>query len=243
MDVYKKPFKKLKTTKMAEVFKSVIGRLTGALGNLVFRNRNDVTRIAMRPRSFLAGNDLAAKNRRARFGLTGKFAVAVNHDLNLKHFWDLATPDNMSAANGIFKANYKHITPDDVTDLAKLTPGINVRVESTSSSMTNALISATVGAIGTDQKIELLKEKKIQMTAIVYCKDPLNEEEDKNHFIFLKSGLVNLNLTSDINFTIPLMSDETQYFDLYSSHKCFFTFVTLDDAGVPYHYTNTLLIL
>ena len=92
---------------MAEVFKSVIGRLTGALGNMVFRNRGETTFITMRPKSFTSGNDQAAKDRRARFGLTGMFATAVNQDANLKKFWDLSTPANMSAANGIFKTNYK----------------------------------------------------------------------------------------------------------------------------------------
>ena len=141
---------------MAEVFKSVIGRLTGALGNMVFRNRSNVTTITMRPRSFMAGTDLKAQNRRARFGLTGMFAAAVNKNASLKRFWDLATPDNMTAANGIFKANYKHITPDDVTDLARLTPGISVGVSAVSSNMSNTLVSATLEAIGIDQKIDLL---------------------------------------------------------------------------------------
>jgi len=227
---------------MAEVFKSVIGRLTGALGNMVFRNRGSVTTVSMRPKSFLAGTDIKAQNRRARFGLTGMFAAAVNKDASLKRFWDLATPPNMSAANGIFKANYKHITPDDVTDLARLTPGISVKVSAVSSSMTNVLVSATLDVIGTDQKIDLLVEKKIQMVAVIYCKSPLNEDEAKNHFICLKSGKVVLNLTTELAFTIPLMSDETQYFDIYSSQKCFYTFVTLDDDDVPYHFTNTLLI-
>jgi len=227
---------------MAEVFKSVIGRLTGALGNMVFRNRGSVTTASMRPKSFLAGTDIKAQNRRARFGLTGMFAAAVNKDASLKRFWDLATPPNMSAANGIFKANYKHITPDDVTDLARLTPGISVKVSAVSSSMTNVLVSATLDVIGTDQKIDLLVEKKIQMVAVIYCKSPLNEDEAKNHFICLKSGKVVLNLTTELAFTIPLMSDETQYFDIYSSQKCFYTFVTLDDDDVPYHFTNTLLI-
>ncbi|MEI7485149.1 MAG: hypothetical protein WCK13_10610 [Ignavibacteriota bacterium] len=227
---------------MAEVFKSVIGRLTGALGNMVFRNRGETTFITMRPKSFTAGNDLAAKNRRARFGLTGMFATAVNQDANLKHFWDLSTPASMTAANGIFKSNYKHITPDDVTDLARLTPGINVKVSDRSSSMTNLLVSATLDPIGTDQKIDLLVETSIQMVAIIYCKDPLNEDESKNHFICLKSAEMPLSLAAELAFTIPLMGDETQYFDVYAEQKCFYTFVTLDSEGVPYHYTNTLII-
>ncbi len=227
---------------MAEVFKSVIGRLTGALGNMVFRNRADTTFITMRPKSFLAGTDLKSQNRRARFGLTGLFAAAVNHDSNLKHFWDLATPAKISPYNGIFKVNYIHVTPDDVTDLAKMTPGISVRADDTSSSMTNVLVSATIAALGTDQKIDLLVETKIQMVAIIYCKDPVVTGEAKNHFICLKSALMDLSLTNPIAFTIPLMKDETQYYDSYTSQKCFYTFVTMDDAGVPYHYTNTLII-
>jgi hypothetical protein len=227
---------------MAEVFKSVIGRLTGALGNMVFRNRGETTFITMRPKSFTAGKDLAAQNRRARFGLTGMFATAVNHNANLKQFWDLATPPSMSPYNGIFKANYKHITPDDVTDLAKMTPGISVRATDSSSSMTNLLVSATLEALGPDQKIDLLVEKKIQMIAVIYCKTPVVEGEAKNHFICIKSAKVDLNLLSELVFTIPLMQDETQYYDAYTSQKCFYTFVTLGDDDTPYHYTNTLII-
>jgi hypothetical protein len=227
---------------MAEVFKSVIGRLTGALGNMVFRNRGETTFITMRPKSFMSGTDLKAQNRRARFGLTGMFSAAVNNDSNLKRFWDLATPARISPYNGIFKVNYQHITPDDVTDLVKMTPGISVRADDTSSSMTNLLVSATIGALGTDQKIDLLVETKIQMVAIIYCKNPVVDGEAKNHFICLKSDKMDLNLLNPLAFTIPLMKDETQYYDAYTSQKCFYTFVTMDDAGVPYHYTNTLII-
>jgi hypothetical protein len=226
---------------MAEVFKSVIGRLTGALGNMVFRNRNDKTMITMRPKSYRMPMDEDAIKRRARFALTSAFSRSVNSIADLKKFWDIMTPNDMSALNGIFKGNYDQITDTDVTNTASLVPLLGVKAVSTDFTLTSSQLSVTLAAIGTGEGIDPLKELTIYMAAVIFCKTPIDETFKKFHFISLKSTESSISLTNPLTFTIPITGIGKQYFEKFTDHKAFVTFVTRDIMNKPVNFLNTLI--
>lgn len=225
---------------MAEVIKTVIGFLSGALGNMVFKERLGKHSVSMRPRSFTAGTDEAAIKRRARFGLTGQFTTAVNANQYLKRFWDLATPPTMTPFNGIFRYNYKHITDADVSNTVALVPSVGFSVSEVSIALTRTNCTVVLNPIGTLSDIDTGVETTIQMAVVVHCSNPLDPKFEKHHFIPLKSGNVILNLTTEMTFNIPLNDYQTQYFDRYTDHKGFFAFITLDADLKGIRYSNTL---
>jgi hypothetical protein len=226
---------------MAEVFKSVIGRLTGALGNMVFRNRFDKTTITMRPKSYRMPMDEDAIKRRARFALTGAFSRAVNAFPDLKKFWDNMTPNDMTAMNGIFKGNYDQITDTDVSNTASLVPLIGVKAVSTDFTLTSSQLSVTLAAIGTAEGIDTLKEMTIYMAAVIFCKTPIDPTFKKFHFLSLKSTGSSISLITPMTFTIDITGIDKQYFEKFTGHKAFVTFVTRDIMNKPVNFLNTLI--
>jgi len=226
---------------MAEVFKSVIGRLSGALGNMVFRNRYNKTTITMRPRSYKMPMDDEAIIRRARFALTGSFSRAVNAFADLKKFWDDVTPNDMTAMNGIFKGNYEQITDTDVTNTATLTPLVGVKVESSDITLTNSLLTVVLDVIGTEEGVDTLKEKTIYMTAVIFCKTPIDPDFKKYHFLSIKSTGENISLTNPLTFTAQIKAIDKQYYEKYTDHKAFICFVTRDIMLKAVNFSNTII--
>jgi hypothetical protein len=225
---------------MAEVFKSVIGRLTGALGNMVFRNRNNKTTITMRPKSYKMPMDADAIKRRARFALTGAYSKAVNIFADLKKFWDEHTPNSMTAMNGIFKINYDQITDTDVTTTATMVPLLGVKVVSTNITLTDTSLDVTIDPIGTEEEIDTLVEKTIYMAAVIFCKTPTDPNYKKYHFLSIKSAGINLSLTTALTFSAPIQAIDRQYFDKFTDHKAYIVFVTRDIMLKAVKFTNTL---
>jgi len=225
---------------MAEVFKAVIGRLTGALGNMVFRNHEDVTTITMRPRKYEVKMTEAIIQRRERFALTGSFSMAINRDANLKYTWEKVYNKKKRIMTTIFKENYKHITYNNISNAATLAPPLGIGISKSASTLTGTDVSVTLEPIGTKTKINLSSEVSIYMTALIYCKTPVIATEDPFKFVNITSSSIALSLTNPLTFEVELQDTEMQIYDMYSEHTLFAAFFTLNDIGVPVNYTNTI---
>jgi len=226
---------------MGKLNKAVLGLPSGAVGQVLFREHDGNIYIGTRPKSFMPGNNIPAVNRRKRFGLTGKFAKAVNSIDKLKIVWDAVTPNNISPYNGIFKANYSNVTPDTVSDTALLSPGIGFNADVNTAVIDNTGIQITLNALGADTDIDPVTETTIVMAAVVSCKDTLDTNLKPNYFLAFKSAPLATNLLNPLSFSIRFDDQESTYFDKYTSHKTFLACVTLDANGKPVHYSSTAI--
>jgi hypothetical protein len=219
--------------------KSVLGKPSGAVGDILFRLKDGRTIIGTRPVSYMPGTDQKSVDRRRRFGLTATYSKAVNSIASLKSVWDNATPNNISPYNGIFKASYPYITPTDVSVSAKVVPMLfGFDVDTTSIVINETSVAIAIGPIGTNANIDTLVEKYIQLAVVIKCKDGTVAELPELMFIPLKSTQMTLNLTSAINFSITLADQDSELYSLYTTHKSYFAFVTLTDDGKAVHYSK-----
>ena len=62
---------------MAELDKSVIGKLRGRIGDVVFRQRNGKVFVSQRPKSFMPGTDEKSVERRSKFAFCAKLSKAI----------------------------------------------------------------------------------------------------------------------------------------------------------------------
>jgi hypothetical protein len=219
--------------------KSVLGKPTGAVGDILFRLVDGRTVIGTRPVSYMPGTDQKSIDRRHRFGNTAKYSRAVNSVPALKSVWDNATPNNISPYNGIFKASYPYITPSDVLDTAKVVPLLfGFDVDITTATIDETSVDVVIGPIGTNANIDLLVEKYIQLCVVIKCKTATVEELPDLMFIPLKSVELSLDLTNPLTFSITLADQDSEIYSLYTAHKSYFAFVTLTDAGKAVHYST-----
>ncbi len=222
--------------------KSVLGKPTGAVGDILFRLKDGRTIIGTRPVSFMPGMDQKSIDRRHRFGNTAKFSKAVNSIPSLKSVWDNATPNNISPYNGIFKASYPFITPVDVNDTGRVAPLLfGFDVETTSVVINATSVAIAIDPIGTNAGIDLLVEKYIQLAVVIKCKDATLEELPDLMFIPLKSTQQTLSLTTALNFSITLADQDSEIYSLFTTHKSYFAFVTLTEDGKAVHYSTNFV--
>ncbi len=224
---------------MGKLNKAVLGLPPGNVGQVLFREIDGKVYIGTRPKSFMPGTDVPAVNRRKRFGLTGKFAKAINSIDKVKIVWDAVTPNNISPYNGIFKANYPNVTPDTVSDTALLSPGIGFNSAIDTAVIDNTGIQVTLEALGVDSGIDPLIETHIVMAAVISCNVTSDVNLKPNYFLAFKSAPVATNLVNPLSFSVAFKEQEATYYDKYTNHKTFLAFVTLNAEGKPVQYSST----
>lgn len=219
--------------------KSVLGKPSGAVGDVLFRYKDGRTIIGTRPVSFMPGKDPASVNRRNRFGNTAKFSKAVNSITAFKNLWDNVTPNNISPFNGIFKANYPFITPTDISDSASIVPHLfGFNVITTDVSIDASSVSVSIDPIGINAEIDPLIEKYIQLGVVIKCSDATQEALPKMVLLPLNSANVMLNLVNPLTFSITLSDQEKELYSLFDTHMSYLALVTLDENGKAYHYSS-----
>ena len=102
---------------MAKVNQSVIGKLSGKLGDLVFRQINGKTFVSTRPKNYKPTKSKKAISNRNSFSQINLFASTINKNETLKQIWQTAKIDALSAYTKITKTNLK----------LSLNDGINIK--------------------------------------------------------------------------------------------------------------------
>lgn len=227
---------------MAELRKAILGEISGALGDIVFRERHGLNYLATRPSSFMPGTDLAAVSRRARFALTGKASQSVNRIPVLKMLWANAYSNGMSPFNYIFKSNYRFITASEISDLLKIVPDNGFGVAISSSTVDKTKVQVITEAIGTNAGIDPLAEPDIMLVGIIFLTSPTNESMDAYSLLSVVSPSQAINLADPLTFDANLTNQQQVIFDNYQVTKTFVALVTLDVVGIPVHYSSTALL-
>ena len=226
---------------MARLKKSVLGKVSGAVGDLLFRLRNGKNFIGMRPSSFMPGTDPDSVARRNRFRIDGKFSRAVNSIDLLNTLWEKFTPKTMLPFNYIFKVNYYNVIAEDMTDAAQLVPDVGFEVPGPTITMSSSQIQVQTTAIGTGTGIDTLVETHFQLVAVIYMKDKIDENYQDYLFLDILFDKQTLSLTDPLTFTFDLSDAQAILYNRYNVHDGYFALLSLDAFEEPIHFSNTFL--
>lgn len=227
---------------MAELRKAILGQVSGALGDIVFREKGSLNYLATRPASFIPGTDPASIARRARFALTAKTSVSINRILELKTLWANAFSNGMSPFNYIFKTNYRFVTASTISDLLKIVPDNGFGVTITEGTVDRTRIRVVTDPIGDNTGIDPLLEPDIMLAGIIFLSSPVGESLDPYSLLSVISATQSTKLTDPLTFDANLTNQQQVIFDSYQVTKAFVALVTLDSVGIPVHYSSTILI-
>jgi hypothetical protein len=226
---------------MAKINKMILGKISGSLGDVTFRQRNGKNYLASRPGSFTPGSDQDSIDRRAKFALSVRLASIINSIPQLKEVWNSRTPNGSTPYNYMVKTNYKLISPSTITDNTLLTPGFGFGVQTSAISLTSSNLQAGVEPIGTNAGIDTSIEKNLQLFSIIAMSDPKEETVDNLLIVPVFSELKFLVLDAAVNFTIPLSNQVSQLYGKYDTHKVLLALITLDETNSVVHYSNTFV--
>lgn len=230
---------KLKTTVMAKLKKSVLGKVTGAVGDLVFRMRNGNNFIGMRPVSFMPGTDVKSVARRSRFGMAGKFARFANKLPYIKALWKKIVNGSIPY-NALLKRNYYYVSASGVSDLATLSPDLGFEISATVTKSSTE-VSVDIAAVGSGTGIDTVRETHFVLCGVLYLSGKKDDSYQNEAFFALPFAKVVLNLVNPLEFTYQLSDVEKQLFDRYTNAKGFFSLLSLNADDEPVHFSNTVV--
>ncbi len=226
---------------MATLNKSVLGKVTGQLGDIVFRQRNGKNYISMSPKTPIASSP--AQLRRMRFfKLCAQLSKAIYADADLVNIWKIYSPVNLSAFNYMIKINYPCVEENNLSDLVKLTPEVGFGINATSVNIAETGISAEIAAIGNTTDVDPVIEKKVQLVSVLYLNNPLDEAMEKNAFITSVSEKQDLILDTALTFNNTYSSQQQLIYNNYQNRKGFLILLTFDEDNVAVNFSNTFLV-
>ena len=228
---------------MAQLKKTVLGKVSGAVGDIVFRERDGKNYIGLRPDSFIPGTDPASVARRQRFLLTLKTGSSINSIDKLKSLWKEVTPSGLSPFNYIVKTNYRFVSSTDLTNLLQLTPDNGFGFAITDNYVDRTHVEVTINPIGSNAGINVALEPNIMMISLVFLTSPVDLSLAPYSLIAVSSASQATNLATELTIDTNLTNQQQQAFDKYQITKTFVALVTLDADGIPVHYSSTALLV
>ena len=225
---------------MGEVFKTVLGRISGRVGDVIFRQRAGKAYVSSEPGAYPEITDPVVLARRDKFKRTIGFASAINSIDDLKQLWEPYAPAGLSAYNQMFKTNYPYVGADQIGSQAMITPDLGFAISTTSLDLTETQLSAVLEALGSNTGIDDTVELNIYMAAVVHLSSPIVETDKPDEFLSLISASQIVDLVNPLTFNIALDSIETQLFNAYQTVKIFAALFTTDANGDPVRFSTTL---
>jgi len=148
-------------------FHSVLGELSGTLGNYVYRRRNGKVIVCARPKRRTPLSE-EAKQRNNLFGLITKISSAIYKNPYLKKLWP-----KQGGFNQLVKVNYKGTDPYSQNYYPVILPGPGFKVPDKKINFLEKGIRISGGSIGL-YKVEESTEKWIAAAGVIILKDPLD---------------------------------------------------------------------
>ena len=227
---------------MAKLKKQVLGRISGALGDIVFREVNGKNFVGVKPSNVNVSNDPASVARRAKFALSAKLAQCINSHQKLKGIWTLKAPAGQSTHNFLIKSNYLNIMDGDLSGLVKIVPDAGFPISSTAGIITASGVQVTLNAIGENNLINAALEVNVQMLSVIFFSDAVDTSVAQYSLVNASSVVQALSLSNPLTFNAPLIGNDELLFDKYRVHKAFNVLLTMDTSGNVIHYSNTLSV-
>ncbi len=227
---------------MAQLKKTVLGKVSGAVGDIVFRQREGKNYIGLRPGSFIPGTDPASVARRKIFRLSLKAGSSINSITQLKSLWSEVTPSGLSPFNYIVKTNYRFVAAGSLTDLFKIVPDNGFGINVTTHTVDRNGVGLNIAPVGNNNGIIGAAEPNMMIAGLVFLSSPIDESVGEYSFIKVVSAQQVTDLIRDLTFSVAFTSQEQVLFDKYQVSKTFVALMTLDVNNIPVHYSNTSLL-
>jgi len=224
---------------MADLRKKVLGTVSGAVGDILFRAKNGRNYVGTRPLSFTPGTDEKSVARRKRFGMATRLARPINSIYRLKSLWKAVAPVPLHSYNMIVRANYNSVGPDSISNTIKLVPEIGYSVQFSEFTLNVNRMRVAIDALTSASGINPAVENYCQIVGIIHLSNPVDPQKEPHMFVPVVSIEQALALNTEINDDIIFQDVISQLIAMYQDRKAFLTLLTLDTDRNVIHYSNT----
>ena len=166
---------------MARLSGSVLGNLSGRLGNLSARTVYGETILSARPSSFDVSYSPACVAARQKFAVTCKFSKSILSNSSLLQLWEKVKLPGMSIHNTVFKQNYPFSSSEKPTLSNIVTPG-GFSLPVTSAVLSPTQLSLSMEEISSVTTISSDDENFLVFGIVAYH-NPISPEDEEYRLI------------------------------------------------------------
>jgi hypothetical protein len=225
---------------MARLTGSILGNLSGKLGNLSARTRNGKTYFAARPGPRTTPPTAAALAIRQKFALTIAFVKSALDLPALKEIWKKAKDPGISAANTMFSDNFALVTTDRPTNQNIITPG-GFNFDLTDPVVGADTISASLDALNT-KAVFTGEDQDLDVNIVVCYYNPVDPLDPPYSLINLNYSEPNYVNSAPLPFTINYNVNQQNLAAKYQNNILYIALVTKNGDGQISQYSSTLAI-
>ena len=232
----------MKALDISDLLKSpLIHRISGKLGDVVFRTIRGKTIICKRP-VVRATNNPEVLSRRKRFSINTKLSKCINDIPECKFLWMKAARNKMSSYNAIIKANYNHVSDDRIVASPYLFPqSFNFSFYDFGVKFDYCEILLKYSKEVFDFINDYSKEKFIKVVGIIYCENNVCASSEPYYFKNVSSCNYPLSELGTINMSILLDTMTLNHLKQYSKYTLYYAFVTSDEDLIPINTVSTFM--
>lgn len=231
---------------------SPLGKISGRIGDVVFRNYSDKTVVSLRPRNFKPSMDMASVINRHKFKISAALSKAVNDIPYANARWSIAAGSGMSAFNLILKDNYRSVLYNSISSNVRMFPNLDFLAQAVA--VYDGLYSYSVNLDLLNSHLSGLSPFPfVKMLYLVYCTNPVDSGDKEFAFISGSSSPVGFESSNYAKFILSFAphsdasyadneSMKTAVFSRYNRHAVFISFAALDSSGNLIKNSQTICI-
>jgi|ERR1035437_2092374 hypothetical protein len=225
---------------MGRLKNTILGDVTGKVGNIVFRVKGKKSYIYASPKKVKVSQKQEAKEARSKFTPLSKFASFINSIAELKYFWTHSDIKASSTYHKISKENYSAFLYNRPTVNNRITTGYKGCMGGDPITLSNIDKSGIriVAFLRMEEFIPLEEETEVTAMAVICFYNPIKRWS--KYFILDTLIKDNIEIQIDELFEIRLPFTEELLNNYYSFHNSilYFTFITKDKNGQPIRFTT-----
>jgi hypothetical protein len=170
---------------MGRLYKPVLGRASGKVGDIVFRHVDGKVFITSHKGSNKISSSPACVNNRSRFSTVVNFAKAVNNLPDLKRIWSKSPVKGINAYSKIISKNVKAVSNNLLTKSNMITPsGFSLYIDDVSLSISEVSLSFLIG-----EKSAAYSGLSFKSNFVIAFSEPVNPETKTPLVISLQSSV------------------------------------------------------
>ena len=221
-------------------FISLLGKISGRVGNVVFVQRGNTTYVKKRPEKRSTPYSKKEIAHLRKFGFACKLAAKIGETGELKYFWKPERWNNRSSCNRIFKENFSKINQDTLEGYITLGPSFGFNISGYKGKITET---------GFEIKCEPLQKgggdygataKYVMGGGVIVLKNPTNKKQPEYSIISFRSEKMLFNPGKSISIEIEIQGADAGLFKDYADKKVYISVITLDKNETPIKYSYTM---
>jgi exonuclease III len=220
---------------MGRLFKPVLGRASGKVGDIVFRYVNGKVFITSHKGTNKISKSTNCVNNRLRFSTVILFAKTVNKLPDLKYIWAKSRTKGGTGYSKIISKNIKSISQNNITTTNVISPSgffvtvKDVALTNTTVSLSFLLVSSRVQHSGLEFKSNFL----------ISFSEPVDETNTNRNLVLIAESNVVPSESDFVETSAKYNNDNSETINMYKKAIVFFAITRIDTENKVEMFSNS----